>query len=83
VSVGAPGPVITLDDEGLAKLRELERQGQRSATHYRLTMEADGTIVLHPISDLEAAMWRDGLMAKIEGSRAHPERMIALDPDEL
>lgn len=83
----------SLDNEGTFDLRalldvlraHLGRVGREDApgSNYLLTLASDGTITLHPITDLEASMWRSGLMAKIEDSRAHPERMIPLDLDDL
>lgn len=83
----------SLDKEGTFDLRALLNvlrahlgsidRGNAPGSNYRVTLESDGTITLHPITDLEASMWRSGLMAKIEGSRAHPERMIPMDLGDL
>lgn len=85
--------VITLDQSGMIDLRALAEalkdqvvstdRGGVPGAFYRATLTTDGTITLHPITDLEAEMWRSGLMAKIEDSRAHPDRLIPLDLDDL
>jgi hypothetical protein len=94
VSVQATERVISLDQDGRFDLQALLAEALRNrlvstdrgdvpGSKYRVTLASDGTITLHPITDLEADMWESGLMAKIEDSRAHPERMSPLDLDDL
>jgi hypothetical protein len=84
MDVKMTGEIILLDPDGLATLREVGAdQGRDVTTPYRVVGQDDGTMILYPISDLEAAMWRSGLMARIEESSAHPERMVEVTADDL
>jgi hypothetical protein len=71
--------VIELDDRGVALLRSWAHP----CTHFGVIMQSDGSIVLHPMSALEADLWRSGLVDQIISSFAHPERMIRAKPDKL
>jgi len=72
-------PVIELDDEGVDLLRAMA--GQRS--RFRVRMQPDGSISLHPMSDHDAELWRSGLVSQIADSFSHADRMIRLKPDKL
>jgi hypothetical protein len=75
----ASQPVIELDDRGMALLRSWARP----CTHFAVIRQSDGSMVLHPMSALEADLWRSRLVDQIIDSFAHPERMIRVKPDKL
>jgi hypothetical protein len=75
----ASQPVIELDDRGVALLRSWAHP----CTHFGVIMQSDGSIVLHPMSALEADLWRSGLVNQIISSFGRPERMIRAKPDKL
>ena len=75
----ASEPVIELDDQGVALLQ----RWARPCTHFGVTWQPDGSIVLHPMSAIEADLWRSGLVGQIIDSFARSERMIRVKPDKL
>ncbi len=72
-------PVIELDRQGIDMLMSWAKP----CTQFRVTVQQDGIIVLHPMSVQEAELWRSGLLDQIVDNFAHPERMIRLKPDKL
>jgi hypothetical protein len=72
-------PVIELDRHGIDMLMGWAKP----CTQFRVTVQQDGIIVLHPMSVQEAELWRSGLLDEIVDNFAHPERMIRLKPDKL
>jgi len=73
------GQVIELDERGTDLLKSLAHP----YTQFHVAVQADGSIVLHPMSACDAELWRSGLVDKITENFAHPERMIRLKPDKL
>jgi hypothetical protein len=72
-------PVIELDRHGIDMLMSWAKP----CTQFRVTVQQDGIIVLHPMSVREAELLRSGLLDEIVDNFAHPERMIRLKPDKL
>jgi len=72
-------PVIELDERGI----DLLRSWMHPCTQLRVTMQSDGSVILHPMSAHDAELWRSGLMDKIIENFCRPERMIRLKPDKL
>jgi hypothetical protein len=72
-------PVIELDERGVGLLRSLAHP----CTEFRVTMQPDRSIVLHPMSAHDADLWRSGLVDVIVENYSHPGRMIRLKPDKL
>ena len=72
-------PLITLDERGIALLRNWA--GSRA--EFRAAQQRDGSIVLRPISDHDAALWRSGLVDAIVDSFRRPDRMIRVKPGNL
>lgn len=72
-------PVIELDGRGI----DLLKNWAHPCTQFRVTVQPDGSIVLHPMSVQDAELWRSGLMNEIIENFARPERMIRLKPDKL
>jgi hypothetical protein len=81
VAMGQDGkdPVIKLDRRGV----DLLKSWARPCTQFRVTVQPDGSLVLHPMSTHDAELWHSGLVDEIIGNFAHPERMIRLKPDKL
>jgi hypothetical protein len=71
--------VIELDARGVALLTSWAHP----RTQFRVTMQSDDSIVLHPMSRHEADLWRSGLADQIIEGFAHPERMIRVKPDKI
>lgn len=79
-----------MGQDGADTVIELDRRGidmlmnwANPCTQFRVTVQPDGTIVLHPMSVQEAELWRSGLLDEIVDNFAHPERMIRLKADKL
>jgi hypothetical protein len=81
VAMGQDGkdPVIKLDRRGV----DLLKSWARPCTQFRVSVQPDGSLVLHPMSTHDAQLWHSGLVDEIIGNFAHPERMIRLKPDKL
>ncbi len=75
----ARDPVIALDESGV----DLLRSWAQPSSLFRVTVEPDGSIVLRPMSEPDADLWRSGLVGEIVGNFSHPERMLRLKPDKL
>ena len=75
----ARDPVIRLDERGVELLRSLADP----CTEFRVTVQHDGSLVLHPMSAHDADLWRSGLVEEIAGNFSHPGWMIRLKPDKL
>ena len=72
-------PVIELDERGI----DLLKSWVHPCTEIRVTLQPDGSIVLHPMSAHDADLWRYGLVDEIIENFSHPERMIRLKADKL
>jgi hypothetical protein len=72
-------PVIELDKRGI----DLLKSRGYPCTQFRVTEQADGSIVLHPMSAHDADLWRFGLVDSIVANFSRPERMIRLKADKL
>jgi hypothetical protein len=72
-------PVVELDERGIHLLKS---RGY-PCTQFRVTVQADGSIVLHPMSAHDADLWRSGLVDSIVENFSRPERMIRLKADKL
>ena len=54
-------PVIELDERGI----DLPKGWAHPCTQFRVTMQPDGCIVLHPMSAHDLGLWRSGLVDEI------------------
>jgi hypothetical protein len=76
---GHRDPVIELDKRGI----DLVTSWAHPFTEFRVTLQPDGSIILHPMSVHDADLWRSGLVDEIIENFSHPERMIRLKADKL
>lgn len=76
---GRRDPVIDLDNRGI----DLLKSWVHPCTEVRVTLQPDGSIVLHPMSAHDADLWRSGLVDEIIENFSHPEQMIRLKADKL
>ena len=72
-------PVVELDERGI----DLLKSRGYPCTQFRVTVQADGCIVLHPMSAHDADLWWSGLVDSIVENFSRPERMIRLKADKL
>ncbi len=72
-------PVIELDESGI----DLLKSRAHPCTQFRVTVQPDGAIVLHPMSAHDLDLWRSGLIDEIVENFSHPEQMIRLKADKL
>lgn len=72
-------PVIELNEPGI----DLLRSWLHPCTEVRVTLQQDGSLVLHPMSALDADLWRSGLVDEIIENFSHPGQMIRLKADKL
>jgi hypothetical protein len=72
-------PVIELDGRGV----ELLRDWAHPRTKLRVTMQPDGSVVLYPMSEDDAVLWRSGLVDTIVENFSHPGPMIRVKADKL
>lgn len=72
-------PLIGLDEDGIGLLRVWAG----SCTEFRAAQQRDGSIVLRPISDHDAQLWRADLVDAIADSFSRPDRMIRVKPGNL
>jgi hypothetical protein len=81
VVMGGEGrdPVIELDQRGV----ELLRNWAHPCTQFRVTMQPDGCIALHPMSTHDVDLWRSGLVETIAENFSGLDSMIRLKPDKL
>jgi hypothetical protein len=71
--------VIELDEPGIKLLSSLA--GPR--TQFRVTVQPDGSICLHPMSAHDVELWRSGLVRTIVESFSGVDCMIRLKADKL
>jgi hypothetical protein len=79
VGHGDRDPVIELDERGI----DLLKSCMHPRTQVRVTVQPDGSIVLHPMSAPDAELWQSGLVEPIVENFSRPERMIRLKVDKL
>jgi len=76
---GHRDPVIVLDKRGI----DLLTSWAHPCTEFRVILQPDGSIILHPMSAHDADLLRSGLVDEIIENFSHPERMIRLKADKL
>jgi hypothetical protein len=79
MGAGGRDPVIRLDELGVELLSRLAGP----CAEFRVTAQPDGSIVLRPMSEQDADLWRSGLVDEIVENFAHPDPMIRVKPDKL
>jgi hypothetical protein len=72
-------PLIELDEYGVSLLRAWAG----SCKEFRATQQQDGSIILRPISEHDAQLWRAGLVDAIVDSFSRPDRMIRVKAGNL
>jgi hypothetical protein len=72
-------PVIELDQRGV----ELLKNWARPWTQFRVTIQPDGCIALHPMSAHDVDLWRSGLVETIAENFSGLHSMIRLKSDKL